>query len=199
MILPIVAYGHPVLRQETEEIEELTPEIKQLIADMKETMYNANGVGLAAPQIGKALRLFVIDASPASDDEEDDEDLTPEEIEENEFLKTFQRVFINPIIEEEKGDEWGFHEGCLSIPGIREEVYRQEEVFITYYDENFEYKEEWLSGFAARVVQHEYDHIEGILFTDHLNPFKKRLLKRKMTDISKGIVPVSYKMIFPKK
>ncbi len=200
MILPVVAYGHPVLRQETEEIEEVTPEIKQLIADMKETMYNANGVGLAAPQIGKALRLFVIDASPASEDDEDEEEeLTPEEKEENEFLKTFQRVFINPIIEDEKGDEWGFHEGCLSIPGIREEVFRQEEVFITYYDENFEYKEERLTGFAARVVQHEYDHIEGVLFTDHLNSFKKRLLKRKMTDISKGIVPVKYKMTFYKK
>ncbi len=198
MILPVIAYGHPVLRQETEEIEALTPEIKKLIADMKETMYEANGVGLAAPQIGKALRLFVIDASPTADDDQDD-NLTEEEKKENEFLKTFKRVFINPIIEEEKGEEWGFEEGCLSIPGIREEVFREEQVHISYYDENFEYKEEWLSGFAARVVQHEYDHIEGVLFTDHLSAFKKRLIKRKMTDISKGITNAHYKMKFYKK
>jgi len=195
MILPIVAYGHPVLRQETEEIESITPEIEKLIADMKETMYNARGVGLAAPQIGKALRLFVIDASPFGEDEPENE----EEAKEFEFLKSFKRVFINPIIEEETGDEWGFEEGCLSIPGIREDVYRQERVVISYYDEKFELKEETLTGFAARVVQHEYDHIEEILFTDYLSPLKKRLIKKKLNNISKGIVPVNYKMKFVKK
>lgn len=198
MILPVVGYGHPVLRQETEEIEALTPEVKKLIADMKETMYGANGVGLAAPQIGKALRLFVIDASPFAEVDEDEE-LTDEEKKENEFLKTFKRVFINPIIEEEKGEEWGFEEGCLSIPGVREEVYRQETVTISYYNEDWELVEETLGGFAARVVQHEYDHIEGVLFTDYLSNFKKRIVKRKLTDISKGIVPVRYKMKFAKK
>lgn len=193
MILPIVAYGHPVLRQETEEIEAITPEIEKLIADMKETMYNARGVGLAAPQIGKALRLFVIDASPFADDDPEND----EEAKEFEFLKDFKRVFINPIIEEESGDEWAFEEGCLSIPGIREDVYRQEQVVISYFDENFELKEETLTGFAARVVQHEYDHIEQILFTDYLSPLKKRLVKKKLTNISKGIVNANYKMIFP--
>lgn len=194
MILPVIAYGHPVLRKETEEIESMNDEVKQLIEDMFETMYGANGVGLAAPQIGKALRLFIVDATSAVIEDPE----TEEEKAENEVLKDFKRVFINPIIEEEKGEEWGMEEGCLSIPGIREEVFRKEKLFVSYYDENWEYKEEWLDGFAARVVQHEYDHIEGVLFTDYLSPFKKRLLKRKMTDISKGIVPVKYKMKFPK-
>ena len=162
---------------------------------MFDTMNDARGVGLAAPQIGKALRLFIIDASPFADDEAEDE----EEAKENEFLKTFRRVFINPIIEEESGEEWGFEEGCLSIPGIREEVFRKENVIISYYNEDFELVEEELSGLAARVVQHEYDHIEQTLFTDYLSPLKKRLLKRKLTDISKGIVPVKYKMKFNKK
>jgi peptide deformylase len=195
MILPIFAYGQPVLRQETEEIELITPEIKKLILDMHETMYNARGVGLAAPQIGKAIRLFIIDASPFGSDEPEDD----EEAKEFEFLKSFKRVFINPIIEEETGDEWAFEEGCLSIPGIREDVYRQEKLVISYYNENFELKEETLTGFAARVVQHEYDHIEEILFTDYLNPLKKRLVKRRLNDITKGIVPVKYKMSFYKK
>lgn len=192
MKLPVVAYGHPVLRKETEEVEELNDEVKDLINNMFETMYGANGVGLAAPQIGKAMRLFIVDATSAVIDNPE----TEEEKAENEVLKKFKKVFINPIIEEEKGDKWGMEEGCLSIPGIREEVFRKERLFISYYDENWEYKEEWLEGFAARVVQHEYDHIEGVLFTDYLSPFKKRLLKRKMTDISKGIVPVNYKMKF---
>ena len=195
MKLPIYAYGQPVLRKETLEIEENNEEIKKLISDMFDTMNDARGVGLAAPQIGKALRLFIIDASPFADDEAEDE----EEAKENEFLKTFRRVFINPIIEEESGEEWGFEEGCLSIPGIREEVFRKENVIISYYNEDFELVEEELSGLAARVVQHEYDHIEQTLFTDYLSPLKKRLLKRKLTDISKGIVPVKYKMKFNKK
>jgi len=194
MILPIVAYGDPVLRKVGISIDADYPELEKLISNMKETMYNASGVGLAAPQIGKALRLFIIDGSPFAEDEAE----TEEEKKENEFLKTFKRVFINPIIEEEHGEEWGFEEGCLSIPGIREEVFRQENVVISYYNENWELVEEELSGLAARVVQHEYDHIEAKLFTDYLSPMKRRLNKRKLTDISKGIVPVKYKMKFPK-
>ena len=194
MILPIYAYGHPILRKDTHEIEELNDEMKKLISNMFETMYGSNGVGLAAPQIGKALRLFIIDGSPFAEDEAE----TEEEKKENELLKTFKRVFINPIIEEEHGEEWGLEEGCLSIPGIREEVFRQENVVISYYNENWELVEEELSGLAARVVQHEYDHIEAKLFTDYLSPMKRRLNKRKLTDISKGIVPVKYKMKFPK-
>lgn len=195
MILPIYAYGHPILRKETEEIEELNEETKTLIENMFETMYGSHGVGLAAPQIGKALRLFIVDASPFAEEEAENE----EEEKENEFLKTFKRVFINPIIEEEHGEEWGFEEGCLSIPGIREEVWRQDNVVLSYYNENWELVEEEFTGLAARVVQHEYDHIEGKLFTDYLSPMKRRLNKRKLTDISKGIVPVKYKMTFYKK
>ena len=195
MKLPIIAYGHPVLRKETEEIEELNDEMKKLIADMKDTMYGARGVGLAAPQIGKAIRLFIVDCSPFADDEAENE----EEEKENAFLKDFKRVFINPIIEEESGEEWGFEEGCLSIPGIREEVFRKENVVISYYNEDWELVEEELSGYAARVVQHEYDHIEAKLFTDYLSPLKKRMVKRKLNDITKGIVPVKYKMKFVKK
>ncbi len=194
MILPIYAYGHPILRKETEEIEELNEEIKTLIDNMFETMYGSHGVGLAAPQIGKALRLFIVDASPFAEDEAENE----EEEKENEFLKDFKRVFINPIIEEEHGEEWGFEEGCLSIPGIREEVWRKDKVVLSYYNENWELVEEEFTGLAARVVQHEYDHIEGKLFTDYLSPMKRRLNKRKLIDISKGIVPVKYKMKFPK-
>lgn len=195
MILPIYAYGHPILRKETQEIEELNEETKVLIENMFETMYGSHGVGLAAPQIGKALRLFIVDASPFAEDEAE----TEEEKKENEFLKTFKRVFINPIIEEEHGEEWGFEEGCLSIPGIREEVWRQDNVVMSYYNEKWELVEEEFTGLAARVVQHEYDHIEGKLFTDYLSPMKRRLNKRKLTDISKGIVPVKYKMTFYKK
>ncbi len=195
MILPIYAYGHPILRKETQEIEELNEETKTLIENMFETMYGSHGVGLAAPQIGKALRLFIVDASPFAEDEAENE----EEEKENKFLKDFKRVFINPIIEEEHGEEWGFEEGCLSIPGIREEVWRKDNVVLSYYNEKWELVEEEFTGLAARVVQHEYDHIEGKLFTDYLSPMKRRLNKRKLTDISKGIVPVKYKMKFPKK
>ena len=194
MILPIYAYGHPILRTETEQIEELNEEIKALIDNMFETMYGSHGVGLAAPQIGKALRLFIVDASPFAEDEAENE----EEEKENEFLKDFKRVFINPIIEEEHGEEWGFEEGCLSIPGIREEVWRKDKVVLSYYNENWELVEEEFTGLAARVVQHEYDHIEGKLFSDYISPMKRRLNKRKLIDISKGIVPVKYKMKFPK-
>lgn len=192
MILPIVAYGDPVLREEAQEIEEGT-DISVLINDMFDTMYKARGVGLAAPQVGKALRLFIVDAVPFADDEPENE----EEAKEFEFLRTFKRVFINPIIEEESGKEWTFNEGCLSIPGIREDINRKPKIVVTYFDEKWQLQEEELSGLAARVIQHEYDHIEGILFTDHISPLKRRLLKSKLSDISKGNVKVDYKMKFP--
>jgi peptide deformylase len=193
MILPIVAYGDPVLREEAVEIDE-GADVSKLISDMFETMYKSKGVGLAAPQVGKSVRLFIVDCGPFADDEPE----TEEEAQEMEFLKSFKRVFINPIIEEESGKEWEFNEGCLSIPGIREDVKRKPDLVITYFDENWNLKEEQLNGLAARVIQHEYDHIEGILFIDHLNPLKKRLLKGKLTDISKGNVKVDYKMKFTK-
>jgi peptide deformylase len=189
MKLPIVAYGDPVLRQRTEEIDEDYPELKQLIDSMFETMYAANGVGLAAPQIGLPIRLFVIDASPFGEDDEDGPG--------DPTAKDFKRVFINPILVEENGEKWAFSEGCLSIPHINEEVSRKKDVVINYLDENFEEQEESLTGLAARVVQHEYDHIEGKLFIDKLGPLKKAMLKSKLDNISKGLVRVSYKMSFP--
>lgn len=190
MILPIVAYGDPVLRKKSEEISKEYPNLQELIANMKETMHNASGVGLAAPQIGKAIRLFVIDASPFADDE----DLNKEE---NEVLKNFNRVFINPKIIKEEGDEWSFNEGCLSIPDIREDVWRQPTITIEYQDEQFEKHSETLSGLAARIFQHEYDHIEGVLFTDRISSLKKRLLKKKLENISKGKIKADYRMRFP--
>ena len=192
MILPIVAYGSNVLRKETEEIEEGS-DIKKLVDYMFETMYASSGVGLAGPQVGKSLRIFIVDASPFSEPEEG-EKASKEQLQ----LKDFKKVFINPIIEAEKGKEWPFSEGCLSIPGIREEVIRKPTVRISYFDENWTLHEETFEGIAARIIQHEYDHVEGVLFTDHLNPFKRRLLKRKLDDISKGIVDIDYKMKFPK-
>lgn len=191
MILPIRAYGDPVLRKVGKNISKDYPSLDELIVNMRETMKNAQGVGLAAPQIGKDIRLFLIDASPFSENEELDE-------EERGFLKTFNKIFINAEIIEEEGDEWVFNEGCLSIPNINEEVYRNETIHIEYVDENFEKKKESLSGLAARIFQHEYDHIEGILFTDKLSTLKKRLLKKKLENISKGIVDVDYRMKFPK-
>ena len=190
MILPIRAYGDPVLRKVGKEITKDYPELDELISNMKETMKNAQGVGLAAPQIGKDIRLFLIDASPfaESDELEDEEKL---------FLKEFNRTFINARIIEEEGDEWVFNEGCLSIPNINEDVYRNETIHIEYEDENFEKKKDTLSGLAARIFQHEYDHIEGILFTDKLSSLKKRLLKKKLENISKGKVDIGYRMKFP--
>ncbi|MGQ3678086.1 peptide deformylase [Tenacibaculum discolor] len=190
MILPIVAYGDPVLRKVGKEIDKDYPQLDKLIADMRETMYNANGLGLAAPQIGKDIRLFIIDASPFAEDE----DLSEEE---KNFFKDFNRVFINAKIVKEEGDEWAFNEGCLSIPTINEDVFRQETVTIEYQDENFEKHTETLSGLPARVFQHEYDHIEGILFTDKLSSLKKRLIKKKLDNISKGKVNAGYRMRFP--
>lgn len=194
MILPIVAYGDPVLKKEAVEIDEDYEGLSDLISNMWETMYAASGVGLAAPQIGKSIRLFIVDASPFADDE-DTEEPDPKAV----GLEGFKKVFINPVIEEETGEEWAFQEGCLSIPQIREDVYRQEKITISYYDEEFNFHEETFEGYAARVIQHEYDHIEGILFTDHLAPLKKRLLKKKLMNISKGEIQVDYRMKFPVK
>jgi len=189
MKLPIVAYGDPVLRKKAEEIDEDYPKLGELIDNMFDTMYGARGVGLAAPQIGLPIRLFVVDASPFAEDDEDEPG--------DPSLKDFKKVFINPIIVEETGEKWGFSEGCLSIPDITEEVMRPENLVINYLDENFEEHEMELSGLAARIVQHEYDHIEGKLFVDKLSPLKKTMLKSKLDAISKGQVRVSYKMKFP--
>lgn len=192
MILPIVAYGDPVLKKDAEEIDKDYPELKQLIDDMFETMYEASGVGLAAPQIGRSIRLFVVDGSPFAERDEDEEE-DPKAA----GMEGFKKVFINPIIEEEEGKEWGFAEGCLSIPKIREEVLRKERVRLSYYDENWDFHDEWFDGYKARIIQHEYDHIEGVLFTDHLSVLKKRLLTKRLANISQGIVNVDYKMRFP--
>ena len=182
MKLPIVAYGHPVLRKVGQEVEKEHPNLTELIADMFETMYAANGVGLAAPQIGVSLKLFIIDAKPFAEDEP--------------ALNDFKKVFINPVIKEESGEKWNFNEGCLSIPHIREDVSRHPEVKISYYDENWVLQYETYKGLAARVIQHEYDHIIGKLFTDKINPLRKALIKGKLTNISKGLVKADYKMRF---
>lgn len=192
MILPIVAYGDPILKREADEIEQDYKGLDQLISNMFETMYEASGVGLAAPQINKSIRLFIVDASPFTKVEDGEE---PDPMAEG--LENFKKVFINPIIEEEKGEEWAFAEGCLSIPQIREEVLRQPSIKISYFDENWDFKEEEYEGYAARIIQHEYDHVDGILFTDHLSPLKKRILKKKLINISKGEIDVQYRMKFP--
>lgn len=190
MILPVVAYGDSVLRKVSVNIDADYPNLEDLIKNMRETMVHAQGVGLAAPQIGKAIRLFVIDASPFSKDEELDDD-------ERAYLSTFNKVFINAKITKEEGEEWVFNEGCLSIPDVREDVFRKEKITIEYVDENFKEHTEVINGIAARIVQHEYDHIEGILFTDKVSSLKKRLLKKKLENISKGKVNPDYRMKFP--
>ncbi|CAM3369240.1 peptide deformylase [Aquirufa ecclesiirivi] len=190
MIYPIIPYGDPVLRKIAKDIEPGSIDLIALAEDMFETMYAASGVGLAAPQIGKDIRLFVVDGRPMNEGEEE-EDI-------DSSLIDFKKVFVNPTIVDETGEEWGFEEGCLSIPGIRGEVWRPEYVKIHYYTEHWEEKEEVFEGLAARIIQHEYDHIEGILFTDHLNVVKKRLIKNKLTDITRGKVSVDYKMKFPR-
>lgn len=190
MILPIVAYGDPVLRKKAKNIEKDHPKLDILLENMFETMYGAFGVGLAAPQIGLPIRLFIIDTSPFADDE----DLSEEE---REQLKGLKKIFINAVVEEETGDEWLFNEGCLSIPDVREDISRKPDIRVTYHDENFKQHTESYTGLAARVIQHEYDHIEGVLFTDKLSALKKRLLKGKLGNISKGKIKVDYKMRFP--
>ncbi len=183
MIYPIVAYGDPVLKKVAVDITKDYEGLAEVIENMWETMYAANGIGLAAPQIGKSIRLFVVDATAFEDDE-------PE-------LADFKKVFINARIVEEDGEKWPFNEGCLSIPKIREDISRHEEIVIEYLDENFKKHNDAFSGMAARIIQHEYDHIDGILFVDHLSPLRKRLLSGKLNDITKGNVDVDYRMKFP--
>ncbi len=190
MILPIVAYGDPVLKKKGKDISKDYPKLDELLVNMYETMYNAFGVGLAAPQIGLSIRLFLVDTSPFAEDP----DFSPEE---QEDLKSFKRTFINAEIVEEDGDEWAFNEGCLSIPDVREDVFRKPKITISYVDENFEEQTESFDGLIARVIQHEYDHIDGVLFTDKLSTLKKRLIKGKLSNISKGKINIDYKMRFP--
>ena len=187
MILPIIAYGHPVLKRKAEVINKDYPKLNELIENMFETMYNASGVGIAAPQIGLSIRLFIVDTNPfAEDDSLSDNDRNQ--------LKSFKKIFINPVIIDEKGDEWSFEEGCLSIPNIREGVLRQKQITIQYHDENFNKHTDSFDGLLARVIQHEYDHIEGVLFTDKLSSFKKQLLKKKLLKISSGKLIFDYEM-----
>ena len=187
MIKPIVAFGDPVLKAEAEEIEKDYPELKKLISDMWETMYDADGVGLAAPQIGESIRLFVADGSPFGEGEEGDPDCVG-----------FKRVMINPVIFDESEETNVMEEGCLSIPGVREEITRPISIKIEYFDENWELVEEELSGIAARIVQHEYDHLDGVMIPDHISPIKRRLLHGKLRDIGLGKVAVGYRMRLPK-
>jgi peptide deformylase len=191
MIYPIVAYGDPVLRKEARDIVQGEIDVKKLAADMFETMYAASGVGLAAPQIGMDIRFFVVDGTPINEGAESEEDIDPS-------LIDFKKVFINAEIIEEDGDEWAYEEGCLSIPGVRADVYRPEFITIRYFDTDWVEHTEEYEGLAARIIQHEYDHIDGILFTDHLTSLKKQLLKKKLTNITKGDVDIEYRMKFPK-
>ncbi|RZJ64691.1 MAG: peptide deformylase [Flavobacterium sp.] len=180
MKLPIVAYGDPVLKKLCENIDENYPDLQQLIKNMFETMYNASGVGLAAPQIGLPIRLFIVDTKGDEDEE------------------AYVKVFINAQILEETGEPWAFNEGCLSIPDVREDVMRKPNILIRYYDENWQLHEDKVTGFPARVIQHEYDHIEGKLFTDKLGLLRKQMLKSRLDNISKGKVSTDYKMRFPR-
>ncbi len=190
MVLPVVAYGDPVLRKVSHEIDQDYKNLNELIENMFDTMYDSNGVGIAAPQIGKDIRLFIVDCSPFEEDE-DYEDVKDE-------LKNFKRIFINPKqIGSSEGDEWTFTEGCLSIPNIHEDVTRPESVTLEYFDENWEKHTETFSDIRARVIQHEYDHLEGKLFIDYISSFKKKLISNKLKNITKGKVNTSYKMKFP--
>jgi peptide deformylase len=183
MIYPIVVYGHPILKKIAAEIDKDFPDLNQLIADLFETMYYSEGLGLAAPQIGKSIRIFVIDGKPAAEDEPS--------------LADFKKAFINPHITERSGDLMPMNEGCLSIPNLREEVLREAYVRINYYDENWQFHDEQFEGYKARIIQHEYDHLDGILFPDRLTPLRRRLLKGKLTAISKGNFEADYKTILP--
>ncbi len=191
MILPIVAYGDPVLRKLATPINADYPELKTLISNMFQTMDAAHGVGLAAPQIGLPIRLFVVDTTPFSDFE----DLSADE---KAMLNGFRKVFINPKIIKEEGEKWSFNEGCLSIPDVREDVLRHQTITINYFDEDFKEITTSYNGLIARVIQHEYDHIEGVLFTDHLSSFKKTMIKRKLNNILTGKVFADYKIKFYK-
>lgn len=186
MILPIVAYGDSILKREGDEVPEDYPQLNELLENMNETMYHASGIGLAAPQVGLSIRLFVVDTVQLED--EDDED-----------FKGIKKAFINPTILEETGEEWKYEEGCLSIPGVRGDVLRKPTIKIKYQDENFQWHEEIHDGMNARVIQHEYDHIEGVLFTDKLAPLKRKLVQNKLKKIMKGDVDVDYRMRFPRR
>jgi peptide deformylase len=195
MILPVVAYGHPILRKVAHDIDENYSDLAKLIEDMWETMYASNGVGLAAPQVNRDIRLFVMDSAQIfanMDEDERKEENYPD-------APGIKQVFINAHVVEEIGDDWAYNEGCLSIPKIREDIYRAEEVTMKYRDENFKEHTKTFSGVTARIILHEYDHIDGKLFIDHISPLKRKLLRRKLDDISKGNVSVDYKMLFPKK
>ena len=189
MILPIIGYGDPVLRKVCEDISPNYPNLNKIIDDMYETMYNAFGVGLAAPQVGLGVRMFLVDTTPFSDDEDLEKD-------EQATLRGFKRTFINAKIIKEEGEEWGFNEGCLSIPEVREDVYRKEKITVEYCEADFIMKTEVFDGLIARVIQHEYDHIEGILFTDHISTLKKQLIKKKLQNIMEGKARPDYKMKF---
>ena len=194
MILPIVAYGNPVLRKVAQDIDKDHPGLDKLIEDMWETMYASNGVGLAAPQINKSIRLFVVDSAQIfanMDEKEKEEEGYPD-------APGIKQVFINAHIVEEIGDDWAYNEGCLSIPKIREDIYRAEEVTLEYMDEKFRKHTKTFTGVTGRIILHEYDHIDGKLFIDHISPLKRKLLKRKLDDITKGNVRVDYKMSFSK-
>jgi len=191
MILPILAYGNPILRKKAKNITKDFPELEEFIDNMFETMYSAFGIGLAAPQLGLSICLFIVDASSFEDDDEISE-------EERNFLSTFKQVFINAKMLDESGDEWVFNEGCLSIPEIREDVFRKKNIKIEFYDEKFNKYVKEFKGITARIIQHEYDHINGILFTDKLSILKKRLIKGKLENISRGKIEVEYRMRFSK-
>jgi peptide deformylase len=190
MILPIYGYGESVLRNVCEDISLEYPNLKETIANMYDTMYHAHGVGLAAPQVGLPIRLFIVDTEPFSDND----DVSKEEAT---LMKDFKKTFINAKIVKEEGDIWGFNEGCLSIPTIREDIERKPVIRMKYQDEDFNYFEETFEGILARVIQHEYDHIEGVLFTDRLSQLRRTLLRGKLQDVSKGKVKIDYKMKFP--
>ncbi|MDP2424224.1 MAG: peptide deformylase [Bacteroidales bacterium] len=183
MILPVVAYGHPLLKKVAADIDKNYPDLQEFVTNMFETMYASLGVGLAAPQVSRSIRIFIVDCSPYADEH-------PE-------LAAFKKVFINPHITEESGEEWTYSEGCLSLPDLREDVTRKSFIRIQYHDENFNFFDETYDGLTARIIQHEYDHLDGVLFVDRISPLRKTLLKRKLSDISKGNIDVDYKMIFP--
>jgi peptide deformylase len=183
MIYPVVIYGHPVLRKTAEDIDEDYTDLEKLINDLFETMYHAEGIGLAAPQVGKSIRIFVIDGSPAADDDP--------------LMADFKKAFINAHITERTGEILPMTEGCLSIPGLREDVNRESHIRIEYFDQNWEFHDEIYDGYKARVILHEYDHLDGVMFTDRVSPLRKRLLKGKLTAISKGMFEADYKTILP--
>jgi peptide deformylase len=192
MILPIVAYGAPVLRKIAVDIDSEFTDLPKLIADMWETMYQSNGVGLAAPQINKSIRLFVMDSEQIFDNlDQDEEGIYPD-------APGHKGVFINAKIVDLSGEKWTYNEGCLSIPKIREDILRHQNVTLDYFDEHFQPQRKTFNGITARVILHEYDHIDGKLFIDHISPLKRTLMKRKLEDISKGKIKVDYRMLFPK-